>query len=125
MSWEAARFLLELAALSGAFVAWFYAWQAARAKASHAEVEKLRDDHGSRLTAHGERLTRLESGVDAVPKRNDIEKLHARITELMKTSGEIGSDVASVAARIDGVEKLVDRLEKVTGRLEQYLLERG
>ena len=125
MTWDAARFILELVALTGAFLAWFYAWQAARSKAGRAEVEKLRDDHNTRLTAHGERITRLEGKVEALPNHEDLQLLHTRISKVGDEVAETGKIVCGLVGRLDGLSKLVERLETVTARQENFLLDRG
>jgi len=125
MSWDAAKFFLELIALLGAFLAWWYAWQSSRSKASQEDINALRSDHDTRLTAHGERITRLEGKAESQPGRGDIEKLHGRIGDLSKWISDITADVAEVGARLDGVKDLVGRLEKVTDRQEKYLLGEG
>ncbi|MDX9863093.1 MAG: DUF2730 family protein [Rhodospirillales bacterium] len=110
MSWEAAKFILELVALAGAFLAWFYAWQAARAKASRADVDRLRDEHGNRLTSHGERITRVEGRLEAMPTREDINKLHGRVTALGESVGKVASDVSAIGATVAAINRQVGLL---------------
>lgn len=112
MSWEAAKFILEFVALVGAFLAWFYAWQAARAKASRADVERLRDDYGGRLNGHGERITRVEGRLDAMPTRDDIGKLHGRVDRLVESLGSVAQDVAAIGASVKAIERNVDLINR-------------
>ena len=110
MTWDAARFLLETVALVGAFLAWFYAWQASRAKANRTDVDKLREDHGNRLTSHGERITRVEGRLEAMPTRDDINALHGRVTALVESVGKVASDVSAIGATVTAVNRQVGLL---------------
>jgi hypothetical protein len=106
-NWPALMFILQVIQAVAIAVLTFYAWTQIRAKVNKAEIDALRTDHGRRLDTHGEKITRLEGRIDALPTHDDIDKLHGRVTDLVKSIDKVAIDVSAIGATVTAINNQV------------------
>jgi phage shock protein A len=72
-------------------------------------ISELREQLNAHISETNERLTRIETGLQHVPTRADIEQVKGAMN--------------TINARVESVDSHVDQLRHASNRIEKYLLE--
>ena len=81
-------------------------------------VHRRIDDTKGTQGEHAERLARLESAFDHLPTRDTV-------TEIGTSIARLDGHIATMGAKIDGMQGHTRRLDRVTERMEQFLLDQA
>lgn len=109
-NWGAAEWRLVLDVLNaGALLAlWVYAVMTRRSKDNEGRLGAI-DRDIKRIDLD---LVGLRTKLDAVPDHDDLEKLHARISDVRKQVDVIGREVSSTAATVAAIDRNVALLNR-------------
>lgn len=80
-----------------------YTWWSTRKRATKQEVMDEIQTIDMDVRTLNVRTTRIEERLEHLPGREDIEKVHARISDVRKTQSELSSDVAGLKKAVDGL----------------------
>lgn len=114
-----AALALALASIIGTWVIWFSSRQKATKDEIKAGVDGVKTELSYRISSvtetandHANRLTALETSFRHMPKHEDMEKLHVRISEVRKDTAKMAESLASATATLQAIEKNVDLLNR-------------
>ena len=114
-----AGLLLAAVSIIGTWLIWWHS----RSKASKDEIANSVNLVKTELSGqinlvadvtnvHGNRLTKLETSLEHMPKHEDMEKLHDRISEVKNNTAKIATDVSAVTASVKAIARNVDLLNQ-------------
>ena len=112
IDFTALRFYLDFVAILVAGGAYIYAKVLSRSGANNAAIDEVRARHDKRLGRHADRLTKVETTMENLPNHGNLEKLHARISNVGKDVSNLSATVAGIKEGVVGIKKVVDLLNE-------------
>lgn len=107
-NWDAARFFVDVLYIMGLVGVAIYAFVTNRSKLNAGAIVGM----DAKLDDHEVRIVRLEEYDQHAPNRDDIERLHSRVSNVKDAVGDVATTVGALAEAVGGLKKSVDLLNK-------------
>lgn len=108
INWDAWRLGLDLIQLIGIVAVGIYTFITQRSKANATTIRQ----HAEMLADHEKSIVRIDETLSHAPGHDDLEKLHARISDVKTQVGNVKADVSHVKGVVDGMAGNVDLITK-------------
>lgn len=105
MSWDEARFYLELGNIGLTGVVGLYVWITSKNRVTHARITQLENDVDTRLDNLSTRMTAQEERAKHAPTHNDFIRVHERLDKLSEEISELCGASKAMNRQLDMINQ--------------------